>query len=327
MVKAAHKIQASPDEAVTSQPVSETALQATDSHQDARSEAERVLDEIEQAASQATESLAKDASLNGAAPVTEPAAVTSAVDGEVNGRSQQEIDREKQAAHEARVAYLVRRAKTQKERGRAQLERVVVGAMAIRKDVEFFDVSIASSAERFLGLIDLSIYTINRRGEYILGETDAEKVMERFASLVNTYRDGAISERDQADVLLKNEQDLVFDEDWIVPEYRQTAFKMSVYIKHPSTLKVLDGLFAYDQLVRNLTILQWNGKVDQVRIDQARHHERQALSKIHQFAGSSLIGLNRRARPVTKPAARLSRPPLAEATEATVQNEEAAVAA
>jgi hypothetical protein len=323
MAKAAQKIEASADEAVSDQPVHDTTLQTTDIHQDAKTEAEKVLDEIQQAANQATESLAKDASLNGTAPASEPAEVASATDGEGNVKSEQEIDREKQAAHEARVAYLVKRAKTQKERGRAQLERVVVGAMAIRKDVEFFDVSIASSAERFLGLIDLSIYTINRRGEYILGETDAEKVMERFASLVSAYRDGAISERDQADILLKNEQDLVFDEDWIVPEYRQTAFKMSVYIKHPASLKVLEGLFAFDNLVKNLTVLQWNGKVDQVRIDQARHHERQALSKIHQFAASSLIGLNRRARP----AARSSRPPRAETPATTVQNEEAAVAA
>jgi hypothetical protein len=111
------------------------------------------------------------------------------------------------------------------------------------------------------------------------------------------YRDQALAERRQADALLENERSLSFDTDWIVPEYRESAFTMTVFIKHPGTLKVIEGLHAYDNLVRDLTVLQWNGKVDQVRIDQARQQERRAISAMHQFAARSLIGLFRRARP------------------------------
>ncbi|TBR75397.1 MAG: hypothetical protein EPN64_13225 [Burkholderiaceae bacterium] len=322
MVKAAAK---KSDEQITDQT-------ATDEvHQDVRSEVGRVLDEIEEAAGVAEQSLAKDAAANTPVTTPEPSAESADPSGPGDNtlsaaaapeKSHEELEREKAAEREARISFLVKRAKLQKARGRAQLERVVVGAMAIRKEVEFYDVNIASSAERFLGLIDLAIYTINRRGEYVLGESDAAAAMDRFAALVADYKDKGVSERDQSDLLLKNEQELAFDTDWIVPEYRDTAFKMEVFIKHPSTLKVLDGLFAFDKLVRNLTVLQWNGKVDQARVDQARQQERRALSQIHQFAGRSLIGLNRRAKPTRRSAAPTQQEEVAEH-----QNEGSAVVA
>jgi hypothetical protein len=290
------------DQATDDQP-GHAALAATmaPTHAIARTEAERVLDEIEQAAGLAEASLANDATLGaaGAAPVavTTTSAETPVLVGDESALSPEEVERAKAEAREARIAYFMKRAKSQKERGRAQLERVHVGAMAIRKDVEFFDVNISSSAERFLGLIDLAFYTINRRGEDVLGEKGAADVIERLTELARGYREKGVAERDQAHALLKNEQELAFDTDWIVPEYRGNAFQMAVFIKHPETLKILEGLFAFDTLVRHLTVLQWNGKVDQVRIDQARQQERRALSALHQFAARSLIGLNRRARP------------------------------
>eukprot|EP01036_Dinobryon_divergens_P047751 gene47751-64044_t len=148
------------DQATDDQP-GHAALAATmaPTHAIARTEAERVLDEIEQAAGLAEASLANDATLGaaGAAPVavTTTSAETPVLVGDESALSPVEVELAKAEAREARIAYFMKRAKSQKERGRAQLERVHVGAMAIRKDVEFFDVNISSSAERFLGLIDL----------------------------------------------------------------------------------------------------------------------------------------------------------------------------
>jgi hypothetical protein len=245
-----------------------------------QSEAQVVLNELDAAAAVAEDSLARDAS-------------TATVKAGVGDVKVLEEKQDREAKRQARLEGFMKRAAKQKQRGRAELEKTYAGALSVEKVVEVFDVNVASSAERFMGLIDLSLYTLNRRGASVVGEGALEGILDQFDQMVGEYLADGRKTRDAAVALVMTERDTTLDE-WITPNYTQSAFNAVVHAKHRLSTKVADGLKAWDEAIRELSILEWNGKVDGSQVQQARAQERRGLSAIHKFAAKALIGLRNR---------------------------------
>jgi hypothetical protein len=178
-----------------------------------------------------------------------------------------------------------------RQRGRAEAGRAYAGVMTVGIKLELFDLSLASSAERFLGFIDKGIHVISRRGGMFIGQTATLKIMDRLQAMIEEFSKQAIAERDQVRVLVKAEREKVeneaFGEEaeslWIDPKYQAAPSLLELNVKHPLTTKVVQAIRAYDDVIGSLTTLSWNGCVDQSMIDDIRLKNFKGMMQIFKF--------------------------------------------
>lgn len=221
-----------------------------------------------------------------------------------------------------RIKVFTKRAASQRDRGRAELERVYAGAMSVKMNVSWNDLTVASSCERFLGMCDLSPYTIGRRGPSVLGSKATTTVLEQFSALVEKYYEAGMLAKRGAQALFDAERDHVFgDDEWVTPEYTTAAFAMVIHAKNRSTTRIVAGMAAWDEAIRLASVLEWNGKIETSKISDLREQERKGMYSIFSFARRSLIGLYKGTLKVeaTKPAKELGAP--AEAVPAAADTE------
>lgn len=262
-----------------------------------RSEAEMAIDEINQAAKFAEDSLLITASAETSeAPVDAASGSAPAV---VQPQHVHQDTNNRSDDREAQVQTFIRRAAMQKKRGREELARPYAG-LSVSKDLKYNDVNIASSAERFLGLIDLALYTINRRGPQVLGADACDEILARFDGMVRSYSDASTVAKLGAGTALKTEKDGSFGSDWLQPEYTKSAFECTLQAKHRLTTRLVDALYAWDSAIHDLSVLEWNGKMDSSQVAQTREEERRGLRSIYSFAAKSLAGMRNRTNPLAK---------------------------
>lgn len=193
---------------------------------------------------------------------------------------------------QVRIKVFTRRAANQRDKGRAQLEREYAGAMTVTIKLSWNDLTVASSCERFLGMCDLSPYTIGRRGPSVLGSKATKVVLDQFSALVEKYYEAGMLAKRSAQTLFDQEREMVFAEDeWITPEYTTAAFQMTMQAKFRGTARIVAGMAAWDEAIRLANVLEWNGKIDTSKIADLREQERKAMYAVFSFARRSLIGL------------------------------------
>lgn len=280
--------------------VKKTAEQSTphsDEETGHQSEAAKALSEIDDAADLAAKALALDAVQS--VPLTQASAEaaseiaaggTVGVDGTVTTAERQP---ELPGAREERVQMFIKRANAQKKKGRELLLKDYVGALSLEKKVKINDVNIGASAERFVGMCDLFLYTLGKQGPSVLGGEETQALLEKFTEMVDDYVNEAKEGQAQADAALTHEQSTTL-EDWVTPKYITAAFEMTINAKHRQTARILDGLTIWDAVVKAQSVLEWNGRLDSSIVAQSRQLERRRLSNIHRFAARSLVGLKRR---------------------------------
>jgi hypothetical protein len=256
------------------------------------------VDEIHSAAAFAEETLAQV----GAIPTTQ-AANTDSIGGP---KAHEQSEDEERAA---RAKFFANRLRRQKERGRAELEKIYVGAATIQKPLKFNDVNIAASAERFVGLIDLSVHTLNKRGGPVLGDKNAEQVLEQLDELISNYAKEAKSQKEIAQTLMDSERKATL-ENWLEPQFPKAALEANMHVKSPLTLKMIDAMHDWDAAILALTILHWNGKVGMSEPSKLREQERRLVMKAEKFAAKSLTGLRKKLDDGAKQKADPTREPL-----------------
>lgn len=195
-----------------------------------------------------------------------------------------------------RAAYFAERAERQKKRGRDQLTRTYVGALSMKKQLTVNDVNIASSAERFVGVIDLAFYTVQRRGVPILGASATEDLLTQLTEMSQKYCESAASARAQAESLTVSAKAAVFD-DWLEPTYTKSALEVEVHVKSPACAGLVKAVMDWDKAINDLSVLQWNGKADAAQCAQIKSEERRALAGIFKFAIRALQGLRNKSKP------------------------------
>jgi hypothetical protein len=195
--------------------------------------------------------------------------------------------------HEQRIQRLIKRAQQQKKRGRDELVKSYDGVMSVKKTMRLFDVNIASSGERFLGTIDLTLNTVVRRGTLAIGTAASEEIMDRFTEMVAEYLRSAREALTSAELVMKNEKGDTIGE-WLEPDYTSVAFECEVQAKHRLTLQLIEALTAWDKAIHSMNVLEWNGKVDAAQVAQIREQERRGLSALYGFSVKTLQGMKRK---------------------------------
>lgn len=193
-----------------------------------------------------------------------------------------------------RIKVFTKRAASQRDKGRAELERVYAGAMSVSLSIELYDLTVASSCERFLGLCDLAPYTIGRRGPSVLGSKPTSAVLKQYADLVEKYFVAGAEAKQSAETLYNVEHEKVMSEDdWVIPQYTKKTLQMVINAKFRGTGRLVVAMRAWDEAIRLATVLEWNGQIEPSKVADLREAERKALYQVFSFARRSLIGLYR----------------------------------
>jgi hypothetical protein len=189
-------------------------------------------------------------------------------------------------------------AREQRERGYREILKDYTGAMVVRRSVKVYDVKLAASLERYLGIVDSALYQLVRSGPGILGSGDTFDLMESFEAMILKHEHDAKEASDTTGALLAHERQKVFaDEDWFVPEYTGATVDVVVKMKHPLTRKLIIAIEGYEKALTNLNILAWNVKLDPAQNAQMRDEHSRAIKEIFRFATRVFMGLRGRLQP------------------------------
>lgn len=189
-------------------------------------------------------------------------------------------------------------AREQRERGYREILKDYTGAMVVRRSVKVYDVKLAASLERYLGIVDSALYQLVRSGPGILGSGDTFDLMESFEAMILKHEHDAKQASDTTAAMLAHERQKVFaDEDWFVPEYTGATVDVVVKMKHPLTRKLIIAIEGYEKALTNLNILAWNVKLDPAQNAQMRDEHSRAIKEIFRFSTRVFMGLRGRLQP------------------------------
>ena len=196
-------------------------------------------------------------------------------------------------ARKMRAAAFIQRANRQKDAGFKELQRDYV-ALAIEFDLVLYDVNVASSAERFLGLVDRANFIIGRSGQNILGEQSWRQVVDSLGALTDNYVAQAAEAMRVSTALIEDAKNESFD--WIEPSYASSAFNLKLRLKHRNSVKLAKAMMQFDEAIKLLSIAEWNGKAEGEQVSVLRKRERNLFKVIFVASAKSMIGLQKKSR-------------------------------
>lgn len=237
-----------------------------------------IIDEVSQAALESEAVLAEDA---GAKPAPRPA--------DTDARRQAQVTRLQRIA----------KAKRQREQGIKELRRTYTGVMSVRREVRINDPVVASTLQRYFGLIDRTYFILGRRGPDIIGADATERFLDTIDARIDEFAQDMRREADAAKAMRTADAG---GDDFLCPEYTASAAQEVVHAKHRKTLELLDALILADRLIEDLSVMAWNDQVDADRIDDVRYNIKKQIGRIFAFGSSTMRGMLNRITPAAEPA-------------------------
>ena len=255
-----------------------------------------ILDEVSQAAQEGEAILAEDA---GSAPVPRQTADDA------------------QRQEQIRRLQNITKARRQREQGIKELHRTYTGVMSVRREATINDPVVASTLQRYFGVIDHAYHIIGRRGPDILGTDATKQFLQTIEDRIDEFAQDIRREAAAARAL--REEDASGD-DFVCPQYTASAAQEIVFAKHRKTLDLLDALIMADRLIEDLSIMSWNGKVEPDKIEDMRLRIKQQMRRVFSFCNSTMRGMWNRITPGSTSAAPIA-PADPDAPQAPVTNQ------
>jgi hypothetical protein len=189
---------------------------------------------------------------------------------------------------------MIARARRQRDRGIKELHRSYTGVMAVRREATLNDPVLASTLQRYFGVIDKAYLIVGRRGPDIIGVAATEQFLRSIDDRVTEFAQDIQREAAAAQAMQIADAGA---EDFVRPEYTKSAAQETVFAKHRKTLELLDAIIAGDRLVEDLNVMAWNGKVDMDKVEDVRLRIKKQVAKIFTFSDSTMRGMLRRVAP------------------------------
>lgn len=250
---------------------------------------QQALDELKEAAQLAQETLALDPSLSSQAHTDGAQTVDASQDGA--------------SLQDDRQARQMDRAKRQRDRGRKEMEREYKSVMVVDRELEVFDPAIASSVTRFMALTDRTIFLLTRYGERFLSTDQVELILGAMQSKIDTYINDGVKARQAAQELIKQYSPAEYI--WLKPRYTSSTLKYTFKLKTRGAVLLADGSHEWDEAIRMMCELQFNGKAKSDQIAAVRRNERTIFKSLNYFCVQTIMGMYQNSMPaelqVTKP--------------------------
>lgn len=253
----------------------------TDTQDPPKSDQQQALDELNEAAKIAQESLQHDPVLArqfGGGETFNPAAL-----------------QDEAAIEAARRERMISRAKRQRERGREEMGRQYDGVMVVDRELEVFDPAIASSVTRFMALTDRTVHLLNRRGERFLETQQVDRILEAIESKISLYVKTGAEAKKFASQLVEKYSPAEYM--WLNPRYTTSTLKHSFQIKTRLVVSLSDGAHDWDEAIRLMCELEFNGKVKSSEIAEVRRKERSLFSNLNYFCIQTILNMYRGSMP------------------------------
>lgn len=190
-------------------------------------------------------------------------------------------------------------ARRQRELGSAELEKQYPNTIVVPATISIGDANIASSASRFLGLTDRTIYLLNRYGPRYMGAADLLQIRDSLGKMIADY----VQESEQA---FAQGQELVgkhktaADGVWFEPQYTTHIMDTQFGVKARQTMGVVQALHRWDQAILSFAALNFNGCGDDDQIDTLRQRERSLFMAINKMCIRTINAMGRRAQEMSK---------------------------
>ncbi|PNE59649.1 hypothetical protein A8H39_00425 [Paraburkholderia fungorum] len=204
---------------------------------------------------------------------------------------------------EATRARLMKKAASQREKGRKALTTAEAGIVMATQQIIVKDRVVGSALERYLGAIDYCAHNLQRYGEMVLGKK-FEEVEEQLRTLIEEFYADAEKESGRVAMLVTEGKVQVEAEGmpWIKPEVLTPAVDMKALFRSRLGIKMLKGVMKYDQSLEQMASLEWNELIDDGETGKRQLLAKQALGKIYGFASHVNQSLRRRAGENERPA-------------------------
>lgn len=224
-----------------------------------------------------------------------------------------------QLSREERAALSRKIARRQRDLGIRELERAYPGTIVVPAGIAIGDPNIASSAQRFLGLTDRTLYLLNRFGSRFMGAVEVAKVNEIMEGLIQKYVDEARDSLSQGRLLTERAKvaNANNGDQWFEPQYTSKTLDISFGVKTRPALAIVRALQQWDAAIVEFAALDFNGEGDVDQIDSLRQRERRLFSDINRLCLRTIANVSRRRHQMARPAvkAEVEAPVAAEVSE------------
>lgn len=183
-------------------------------------------------------------------------------------------------------------AKRQRNLGQEELSRVYQGAIVVQRRIVVADPNIASSAIRFLGLVDRTYYLLNRFGLRYHTQSEVDVIRETLRSAVNAYCEEADSVMAQARELTHQAQQNTMD--WLSPRYTSNTLEMDFDVKARDTMSLVRSLEVWDKAILEFAALEFNDTASIGQIDTMRQRERRLFMTVSKLCLRTIGGFSKR---------------------------------
>lgn len=171
-------------------------------------------------------------------------------------------------------------AKRQRKLGTAELERLYPSAIVVNVDLKLNDPNIASSASRFLGLCDRTLYLINRFGSRFMTDSEVETTRGSIQTRIDSYALEAAQALEQGLALVGKAQE-AGGEDWLSPSYTSATMDTQFSVKAKPTMNLVRALRAWDDAILQFAALEFNDGATVGQINTLRLRERKLVMDIN----------------------------------------------
>jgi hypothetical protein len=183
-------------------------------------------------------------------------------------------------------------AKKQSQLGLAELTKVYKSTIVIMQKIAVSDTNIASSAQRFLGLVDRTFYLLNRYGNLYQTQAEVDKVREILRDLVDTYCHEGAAAVAQAKLLADEAKLKVVD--WLEPTYTTKTLDVEFGVKSSDTVRLIKGVQVWDQAILDFAALEFNDTASIGQIDTMRQRERRLFMALNIMCLRTIGGISKR---------------------------------
>lgn len=246
------------------------------------------------------EAAAADAAINEAVDYANASISAGDTGNDIRPIERAQLSREERAALSRKIA------RRQRDLGIRELERAYPGTIVVPASIAIGDPNIASSAQRFLGLADRTIYLLNRFGSRFMGAVEVAKVNEIMEGLIQKYVEEARDSLSQGRLLTERAKVASANngDQWFEPQYTSKTLDISFGVKTRPALAIVRALQQWDAAIVEFAALDFNGEGDVDQIDSLRQRERRLFSDINRLCLRSIQNVSRRRQQMARPVAK-----------------------
>lgn len=250
-----------------------TMTSAAELDPNARAAAQQALDELDEAASLARET------------IESPQAATEAPTAELS-------ESEQASRNAERVQQFIKRAARQRNQGRLEMERTYTGVMVVDRHLQIFDPHIASSVTRFLALTDKTIYLLGRIGNQYMSDAQVEKVRDSIQEKIEEYAKEA--SQSMAIAIELSQKGRAENFMWIEPHYTGAALDFTFQIKSRNILALEEATKNWDEAIRLMCEMEFNACATASQVNEIRLRERRLFAAINRHCANIIFGMSRK---------------------------------